>query len=226
MHMETGWIFVSLSILTSSQVDRCRLEIGHFVLETVGDVISGTMRINLFDANVTGTLLTTEGKVSFTTLTFSSEHLFLVDINTEGREKDLSLTYVAERGICDGRYLPDDYVKNPEPECFPMQTSLRTYSVCQHRLLERGDYAEAYIIDRSNSSIRLFATVDNAIPANKLRPVSAKDNSYKELERMLSRDFSTLVKEHTDFWHAYYQHSFMSIPDMKWEGFYWIQVGW
>ena len=207
-----------------SQVDRCRLEIGHFVLETVGNVLEGSMRINLFDANVTGTLITTEGKVSFTTLTFSSEHLFLIDIDAEGNEKDLSLTYVAERGICDGRYLPDDYVKNPEPECFPMSTEVRTYSVCQHRLLERGDYAEAYIIERSGSSIRLLATVDNAIPANKLRDVSAKDNSYHELERMIARTLPVLLKEHTEFWHAYYPHSFLSIPDMKWEGFYWIQV--
>ena len=43
-----------------SQVDRCRLDIGHFELETVGTILTGSMRINLFDANVTGHLTTTD----------------------------------------------------------------------------------------------------------------------------------------------------------------------
>lgn len=207
-----------------SQVDRCRLDIGHFELETVGSIISGTMRINLFDANVTGTLLTTRGRVSFTTLTFSSVHLFLIDLAPEGEEADLSIRYVAEQGICNGRYLPDTYVKNPAPECFTTREKSHPYHVCQHRLLERGDYAEAYTIERSSDRIRLFATVDNSIPANHLRPVSAAIHSVHMIEQALSRNESTLLEEHTRFWHTFYAKSFLSIPDMKWEGFYWIQV--
>lgn len=182
------------------------------------------MRINLFDANVTGTLETTRGTVSFTTLTFSSEHLFLIDLYTTGDEENLRLEYIAEQGICDGRYLPDDYVKNPKPECFEETTEIRSYHVCQHRLLERGDYAEAYHIQHDSHHIRLFATVDNSIPANHQRPISAKEFSIHNLERMLARDLNDLLTEHYSFWHSYYKQSFLSIPDMKWEGFYWIQV--
>ena len=65
----------------------------------------------------------------------------------------------------------------------------------------------------------------NAIPANRLRDMSAKEGSVAMLERILSRGLDQLLKEHQAFWHAYYQQSFLSIPDMKWEGFYWIQVG-
>lgn len=211
-------------IIYCSQVDRCRLEIGHFELETVGDIISGEMRINLFDANITGTLETTEGKVSFTTLTFSSEHMFMIDISTTGREAGLDLRYIAEQGICDGRYLPDNYVKNPVPECTTAITRAREYQVCQHRLLAGGDYAEAYHIERNGNQILMFATVDNAIPANQLRPVPAKEFSVSNLERMMSRNIAELLDEHYTFWHAFYKKSFLSIPDMKWEGFYWIQV--
>ena len=136
-----------------SQVDRCRLDIGHFELETVGSIVSGTMRINLFDANVTGTLVTTKGRVSFTTLTFSSEHVFLIDLMPEGEEADLRIRYVAEHGICNGRYLPDTYIKNPAPECFTTREKTHNYHVCQHRLLEQGDYAEAYTIGGPHSGI-------------------------------------------------------------------------
>ena len=205
-------------------MDRCRLDIGHFELETVGTIVSGTMRINLFDANVTGTLLTTKGRVSFTTLTLSSVHVFLIDLVPEGEEVDLSIRYVAEHGICNGRYLPDNYVKNPEPECYTTREKTHEYHVCQHRLLERGDYAEAYTLERSDEHIRVFATIDNSIPANHLRPVSAAANSVAILESVLSGNVSTLIEEHTRFWHRYYAKSFLSIPDMKWEGFYWIQV--
>ena len=210
--------------LPYSQVDRCRLEIGHFELETVGDIINGTMRLNLYDANVTGTLFTTAGSVRFTTLTFSSEHLFLIDIWPEDGEVNLQLRYVAEQGICNGRYQPEDYVKNPEPECWVEDTPTRAYHICQHRLLERGDYAEAYVIDSEGSRLRVVATIDNSIPANHLRPLPAKKGSVMLLEKALSRGVSVLLKEHYAFWHAYYRHSFLSIPDMKWEGFYWIQV--
>ena len=212
-------------LITDSQVDRCRLETGHFELETAGIILNGTMRINLFDANVTGTLITTKGSVRFTTLTFSSEHLFLIDLEPEDGETELSIRYVAEQGVCNGRYQPEDYVKNPEPECSTVATSMREYNVCQHRLLERGDYAEAYVIDSTASRLRVFASIDIAIPANRLRDMSAKEGSVAMLERILSRGLDQLLKEHQAFWHAYYQQSFLSIPDMKWEGFYWIQVG-
>ena len=46
------------------------------------------MRLNLYDANVTGTVLTTAGTVQFTTLTFSSEHLFLIDLQPEDGEAE------------------------------------------------------------------------------------------------------------------------------------------
>lgn len=222
MHMVIGLGWTRL--LIPSQVDRCRLDIGHFELETVGTILSGTMRINLFDANVTGTLITSVGSVSFTTMTMSSEHLLYLDINTEGEEANLRLDYVAEHGICNGRYLPDDYVKNPLPECFTSTTSRRSYNVCQHRLLVEGDYAEAYVIQRDRSHIQVFATIDNSIPANHLRAVSALDNSVTMLERIMQRGLQVLLAEHFQFWHDYYKHSFLSIPDMKWEGFYWIQV--
>ena len=200
------------------------MEIGHFELETVGDIVSGTMRINLFDANVTATIETTKGTVSFTTLTFSSEHLFLIDINTTEGEDNLRLEYIAEQGICNGRYQPKDYVKNPQPECFSKTTTSRTYQVCQHPLLVGGDYAEAYYITHQNHHIRLLATVDNAIPANHLRPISAREFCVENLERMISIPFSQLLADHQSFWHSFYQQSFLSIPDMKWESFYWIQV--
>lgn len=139
-------------MITVSQVDRCRLDIGHFELETVGTILTGSMRINLFDANVTGHLTTTDGSVSFTTMTMSSEHLFVIDIETEGKESGLDLRYVPEHGICNGRYLPDDYVKNPLPECSTVY-SRRTYQVCQHRLLVEGDYAKPILsIVRSSRS--------------------------------------------------------------------------
>ena len=200
------------------------MEIGHFELETVGDIVSGTMRINLFDANVTATIETTKGTVSFTTLTFSSEHLFLIDINTTEGEDNLRLEYIAEQGICNGRYQPEDYVKNPQPECFSKTTTSRTYQVCQHPLLVGGDYAEAYYITHQNHHIRLLATVDNAIPANHLRPISARKFCVENLERMISIPFSQLLADHQSFWHSFYQQSFLSIPDMKWESLYWIQV--
>ena len=205
-------------------MDRCRLEIGHFELETVGDIVSGEMRINLFDANITCLLETTRGRVTFTTMTFASEHLFLIDLFTTSGESGVRIEYVAELGICDGRYLPEEYVKNPLPECKVTQTPARAYHVCQHRLLARGDYAEAYHVAREGNHVRVLATVDNAIPANRLRPIPAVDYCVTNLERMMARDFDEMVNEHTQFWHAFYQKSFLSIPDMKWEGFYWIQV--
>ena len=32
------------------------------------------------------------------------------------------------------------------------------------------------------------------------------------------------LSEHRKFWHNYYPQSFLSLPDKKWEGFYWIQM--
>ena len=41
--------------------DRPRLPVGQFFLQTVGTITHGRMRLNLFDAEVTGKVTTTEG---------------------------------------------------------------------------------------------------------------------------------------------------------------------
>ena len=51
-------------------------------------------------------------------------------------------------------------------------------------------------------------------------PVEAK----RAVQHAVAADHSVLMTEHRDWWHAYYPASFVSFPDARVEGFYWITM--
>ncbi|WP_052329525.1 glycosyl hydrolase family 95 catalytic domain-containing protein [Rhodopirellula sp. SWK7] len=84
----------------------------------------------------------------------------------------------------------------------------------------RNRPATAWQITNSESRSTLYLSIANEIPAAKQ---SAKV-AVKTVQDATSVAFEVLEKEHRDWWHAYFQKSFLSIPDGRMESFFWIQL--
>ena len=66
----------------TTKCDRPRLPIGYFQLNTTGKVLSGSMRLSLWNAEITGMLRTTKGTVSFTVITHALKELNVINTNS------------------------------------------------------------------------------------------------------------------------------------------------
>jgi len=205
--------------------DFPRLDIGSMILTPAGKIISGTMRQYLWNAEVTGTIVTTLGAIQFRALTHSNEMVDWIEITStektsDGKVAPYQWTFKPGSPQSPRRYAKPlekpDYQNNPEP----ILTNINNVSVCVQSLLAGGDYATAWLEKNiSPNKSYLFISTANNIPESN---VSAKV-AVQSVQNASSENIEIFTKAHQEWWHSFYPKSFLSIPDAKLESFYWIQ---
>ncbi len=197
--------------------DRARLPIGHFVLEPVGKPTGGTMRLILWDAESRGTLTTDRGRITWRSFVHASDMAIVVEIQTEGQERQCRWKWVAEESRSTRtKGGPADYQPNPPSTIEKVGDT----SVCIQPLLVGGQYATAWQEIRLAPDRRLLIiSVGNSYP----RSSAAKD-AVDCVRQATTLGLEQLLASHRQWWHDYYPASFVSIPDARLESFYWIQM--
>ena len=92
LRFETG-----RSDVTDHRRDNGRLPIGGMILKTVGTIKSGSLRMVLWDAEVRGSVITDKGLIRFRAMVHANEMALLIDLETEGGEKDAAFIWEAEK---------------------------------------------------------------------------------------------------------------------------------
>jgi alpha-L-fucosidase 2 len=197
--------------------DRARLPIGHFVLEPVGKPTGGKMRLNLWDAEATGTLITDQGRITWRSLVHASDMSIVVELQTEGKERDCHWKWVAE----DSRSTRTRGARanyKPNPPC--RIEKVGPTNVCIQPLLVGGQYATSWQEQRLGADHRLlWISVGNSYPGE-----SAAKEAVAAVRNAADAKFTSLLDWHREWWHEFYPASFVSIPDARLESFYWIQM--
>jgi hypothetical protein len=167
----------------------------------------------------------------------------MIDVNRTNGEQDADWTwhpYKAEttrdgivRTADDAKKYEERYgnpvkiwVPNPPPE-------LRQdgpVNLCVQELLVGGGYATAWQeVDSKLQSPQaagapatkrtLFCSIAMSHPER-----TSPDEATHAVKLAAAADANILIEEHRDWWHAYYPASFVSLPDARVEGFYWITM--
>ena len=103
-----------------------RLLTGHFALHPEGEIISGKMRLDLWNAEATTDIVTTKGAIHLKTFVHADDMIMIVKATTEGEEKNFQWEWIAAEANSP-RYLffknqdkmdkiPQDYQLNPAAE--------------------------------------------------------------------------------------------------------------
>ena len=197
--------------------DRARLPIGHFVLEPVGKPKGGKMRLNLWDAEATGTLSTDQGQITWRSFVHASDMAIVVELQTEGKERRCRWRWVAEESKSTRtKGGPADYKPNPPSR---IEKAGKT-NVCVQPLLIGGQYATAWQEVQLAADHRLLViSVGNSHPGD-----SAAKDAVDSVRKATALGLDPLQASHRQWWHDYYPASFVSIPDARLESFYWIQM--
>ena len=212
----------------SGHTETYRIDIGDMVLHPAGVIESGTMRLDLWNAEARGTLVTSLGRIEWTALIHANEMLTLCEVvstekTADGKPAPWRWEFVASPASS-GRWLlnKDDkmfakgYVPNPDP----VPGTDGDVSTCTETLIAGGDFATAWKDVRTTSGRGLLlATVTNEVPATGSSKKAAE--IVREVE---AKNLETLKASHQQWWHAYWPQSFVSIPDSKMESHYWIQM--
>jgi hypothetical protein len=209
---------------------QCRLPLGHFTLKSKGDILSTNLRLDLWNAELTGTIQTTEGEYTVRGLTHSETDVIYFETNA-GKGESVEISWLPEKPMGSVRHMVEFGDKKnwrqmaDAPYPMPPEAILSEsdgINFCYQSLYqERGEVTTAWEILGEQAGKQVLRTsVHYSFPDhNSLE--TAKQNLLDARKLVADNRF---IQTHQDWWHAYYPQSFLTLNDPAKEGFYWIQM--
>src|SRR5256885_1315632 len=183
----------------------CRLPVGHLTLEPVGTISSVDWRLDLWNAELVGTVTTSSGTL---TMQVFIDNQVLVAAVTPGGGEQVRWTFHPEKAIspaATSKTPPSGYTENPPP------TTKSTGDVQQviQSLLGGGQTATAYrqIAGPTANQKVLYLSVAHSFPST-----TAESTSLNRVNTTSAAPLADEVTTHRTWWHGYYRKSFLSIP--------------
>lgn len=212
---------------------RCRLPLGHFKIESKGDIIDADLRLDLYNAEMIGEITTTQGKYAVHGFSHSLTDIVYFETNASGGESVTirwhpevpfsSVRATLNRGGGPKSKHWDKYRNAPYPlPPEPVWTESGEVKYCKQVLYnERGETTTGWeILGDSDGQQRMFASIHHSFPEkNSLETVKENLAEARELSSK-----GTFLSSHREWWHDYYPQSFLTINDPEKEAFYWIQM--
>jgi len=212
---------------------RGRLPLGHFELQSKGDIESADLRLSLWDAELTGTIRTDLGSYTVRGFSHSLDDVIYFETDASDNESvqitwhpDVPFSSVREKldsggGPKGGMWDKQRTAPMPMPPA-PTLSDADGIQFCFQPLHnQRGETTTGWEISGSADGKQvLTASVHHSFPEhNSLATV--KQNLIRARDRLASQTF---IAKHQQWWHDYYPLSFLSINDPEKEAFYWIQM--
>jgi hypothetical protein len=228
-HRDSTWGWTAYS--------RPRMQIGHFLLHTVGKPTGCKWRKDLWNVELTGTITTAKGKIRIRHFTHAEDMAIVTELTPDEGEKGFRWTwhpaeakttrpgYPADQAGLDAfakRYgahysqtLKVPWQPNPEGRLEKHGEA----SVWIQDLLAGGQCATAWA-ERANGDTR-----SHIVSIAKSHPeTTAAKTAVEDVSRFLTIDEEPWLAAHRAWWHAYYPRSYVSIPDSRLEALYWQTI--
>ncbi len=203
--------------------DNPRLLTGHFALHPQGTITGGSLRTDLWNAVTHAEIITTRGTIRLDALVHADDMAILIQTDASDGEKDFTMEWVPADAQSP-RYLysqtkagswvtpPEGYQLNPPAEVTP--------GLSVQHLLHGGATAVAWSEKRVADNRRTYlASIAHSYPGDE-----AVDQARSTLSAVEGADHGEWLKAHSDWWHAFYPKSFLTLSDAAKENFYWIQM--
>lgn len=203
-----------------------RLLTGHFALHPKGEIISGKMRLDLWNAEASTDIVTTKGKIHLKSFVHADDMIIIVKATTEGDEQDFQWEWIAAEANSP-RYLlfkrlgktkkmPKNYALNPAPAI----SSEGEVNLSVQKLLAGGETTVGWQETRQNPQERiLWINLTHTYPQN-----TSSEICKAEIQNAIHKGYKALRQTHRKWWNEYYPASFITLPDAQKENFYWIQM--
>lgn len=215
---------------------RPRLQIGHFLLHTVGKPTGCKWRKDLWNAELTGRIITDKGEIQIRHFTHALDMAIVTELTPTDGEKGFHWTwhpaearttrpgYPSNQGGIDAfaRAYGAQYAKTlkpSQPNPPGKQEQQGEISVWIQNLLCGGQYATAWTEQTRGDTRALMVSIANSHP-DSIATVSA----VADVTRFRALDRSGWVESHRSWWHNYYARSYVRIPDKSLESLYWQTI--
>ncbi len=188
-----------------------RLPIGYLTLTFPGAITAVDWTLDLWNAELTGTVTTTQGSLKFTALVHNDRSTLLV--STTG-DADWGFHPMPSRTTRTIR-VPPGYTANPTPNTGTAGEAHFT----EQPLAAGGGYSTVWQTKQVGTQRLLAATVSYGYPDG-----TGLSDAITTIRRVLAAPLQMLVRGHRAWWNQFYTRSLVSVPDKLVQRFYWIQL--
>lgn len=204
----------------SELIGKCRLPIGHFVLRPLGKILNNTVRVDLWNAEMRGQINTTKGNIKWRALTLSQTNVIVVETEPSVGESGFSWDWISEESVSSRISFPKQ-VAPPGYKANPQGTLTTKGEVnCYHQpMIAGGSYTTAWRSSATAGKKSFYISVGYS-QQDGLSDTEAVNN----IAKASAQSTISLIDIHREWWHQYYQQSFITMPDAVLESFYWIQM--
>lgn len=193
-----------------------RLPIGYLTLTLAGTVTAVDWQLDLWNAELSGTITTTQGSVAFSALVHNSRGVLLVSLRPGGGEDALAWAFQPMPSATTRTVRkPPEYVANPDPTL----GTAGDVSYAEQPLIAGGGYTTAWQERRIGTRRLLAATVAYSFP-----DATSTADAVRTVRSALAGPPDLVVAAHRAWWHRFYPRSLVSVPDKWLQRFYWIQL--
>ena len=216
---------------------RPRLNIGSFYLLPAGKLLDCAWRKNLWNAELTGDIVTDRGTIKIRHFVHAQDLAIVTELTTTGNEPPPTWTWKPEKAETTRSGYPK---KASEIAAFAKsygahyEKTLQPYAAnpggiggasggvnyWQQDFLAGGQYAVCWKVRQmpDGTSVHL-ATIAHSYPEK-----TALARGCQDVENFAMADMAKWVAAHRAWWQAYYQRSFVAIPDPALERLYWQTI--
>ncbi len=200
---------------------RSRMQIGRFEFKPAGKVLKTTWRINLWDAEIIGKIITDKGNVVIRHYSHAVLPVMVTVIETGGDESAKNFRFIPDISGCLLDLGALDFQEKGKYDLNPPATHQTVKNILLHQQLLK--YSNSYFVvgsasKRKTNITTYYTTIEYANPV-KAPYFKAKDI----LSKCLAEKAVHLLAMHRNWWHSFYQKSFVDVPDTRINNYYWIQ---
>ena len=197
-----------------------RIPIGDLVLLPVGKIQASTMRLDLWNAEASGTLTTERGTLVWKSFTHADKLVQVIEVQATGGEQNYTFTWAGglaanPRSVHKKEKIPANEMNPP-----PVASCDGALNVSVQALKDEGEHAVVWGRVAGGAGQSVLALSVGSAQA----PGAARAEATAAVKAALAEGVAKLRASHRVWWHAYWPESFVSIPDTRLEGFYWMQM--
>jgi hypothetical protein len=195
---------------------RNRIPIGWFHLEFAAKPVSATMRLGLHDAEIEGEAVFAAGKLRWRTFTHADLPLIVVEIEADPGVA-WSWNWRREEPL-DPRKL---YRKEEFAPHNPAAAEGAADGIvfCRQPLADGPEHTTAWKRVARAGGETIFATIVRSD-----QPEASLAEAKALLAPLGAESAVGLRASHREWWQRFYRQSFISLPDQRLQGFWWIQL--
>jgi alpha-L-fucosidase 2 len=209
---------------------RPRYQIGYFLMEPKGEIMSCDLRLDIYNAELYGSVQTSLGSLKMEHFVHRHDDVIYAGIEASGGEvlSDWEWHPFEAKGSRGGSpgdkqygqaYAPYKVLRNPPHRLEKHQEIMAGVQ----DLTAGGGYATAWTGGRSaKNQAQILITIQNSYPGK--TSVGDAVSMIEWVQEKIKPGLKKWRAEHRNWWHSYYPESFVTFPDTIGQTFYWNNV--